>query len=286
MIDFPIVDAHVHLWDTEEYDYPWLDGIPILNRPFLLHDYDRLRGDVEVERMVFVQAEMRERTPREESDWISGLAENDERLQAVVAWAPIESGAGVEAHLAALAENKLVKGVRRILQGEVDPDFCLKPEFVEGVRLLGRYDFSFDICINHTQMGGVIGLVERCPDVRFVLDHIGKPDIRGGFFEPWATQLATLARYAYVDCKVSGLVTEADHHRWTAEDLKPYIDHVIECFGFDRLMYGSDWPVACQASDYPRWVETLGNALEALGADRGEIEALFRETAIRVYRLE
>ena len=154
-----------------------------------------------------------------------------------------------------LAEDTLVKGIRRLIQGE-NVDFCIQPNFINGVKTLARYGLSFDICIFHPQLANAIRLVEQCPNIQFILDHIGKPDIKNQLFEPWKQEIKTLADFPNVYCKISGLVTEADHENWTAADLQPYIEHVIECFGFDRVIYGSDWPVSTLASDYPRWVQT------------------------------
>lgn len=284
MIDFPIVDTHLHLWDPAYLRYPWLDGNPILNKPYLLADYNRHCGPVQVEKMVFLQCEVDFSHFREEAAWVSELAKEDTRIAGIVPWAPLEKGEAVRTDLEALlAENPLIRGIRRIIQFEPEPDFCLQPDFVRGVQLLADYGLSFDICIAHPQLANTIKLVEQCPNVNFILDHIGKPDIKAQLFEPWRSELRTLASFPNVWCKISGLVTEADHEKWTPADLRPYIDHVIETFGFDRVLYGGDWPVAYQATEYPRWVETLTWAVQ--GTSDEEQRKLFRENAISFYRL-
>jgi L-fuconolactonase len=151
------------------------------------------------------------------------------------------------------------------------------------VQLLATYGLSFDICISHSQLANTIKLVAQCPNVQFILDHIGKPDIKNHLLDPWRAEMKTLASFPNVWCKVSGLVTEADHQQWTRDDLKPYIDHVISCFGFDRVIYGGDWPVAYQATDYPRWVETLAWAVS--GCSDSELRRLFHDNAVTFYRL-
>ncbi len=284
MLPFPIVDTHVHLWDTRRLRYPWLAGISLLNRPYLLEDYRQAVGPVQVEKMVFLQCDCDPAQFREEAAWVAELAREEPRLQGMVPWAPLEQGDAVRLDLEWLAAMPLVKGVRRILQSEPDPEFCLRPDFVKGVQALADYGLSFDICIYHFQLPGVIRLVAQCPEVSFILDHIGKPDIRQGLLDPWRDHIRELAGFPNVWCKISGLVTEADHRRWTREELKPYIDHVIEAFGFERVMYGSDWPVALQATDYPRWVETLAWAVE--GCSQEELRRLFRDNAIAFYRLD
>lgn len=284
MIDFPIVDTHLHLWDITHLRYPWLDEIPLLNKPYLLEDYNQATGPVQVEKMVFLQCEVDPAQYRQEAAWVTQLAqEQDSRIQGMVPWAPLEKGDAARPELEHLAANPLVKGIRRIIQFEPDVEFCLRPDFIRGVQALPDYGLSFELCINPTQMANTIKLVEQCPQVQFILDHIGKPDIKRQVFEPWKTEIKQLSVFPNVWCKVSGLVTEADHKQWTRDDLKPYIDHVIACFGFDRVMYGGDWPVAYQATAYPRWVETLAWAVQ--DCSDHELRRLFHDNAVEFYRL-
>lgn len=282
MLDFGIVDSHVHFWDPQRLRYTWLDGIEALNRPFLPADFDKACGAVHVEKIVFVQGDCLPTQSRDEVAWVSSLAERDPRIAGIVAFAPLERGAGAREALASLAKNRLVKGVRRLLQSEADVRFCLQPDFLAGVALLAEFGLSFDICIKHPQLAASIEMVRRVPQVKFVLDHIGKPDIKGQQFEPWKAEIRELSKLPNVCCKVSGLVTEADHDHWRSSDLKPYIDHVLGAFGPDRVLFGSDWPVVQLASTYTRWVETL---LDAVAVSPAEQRKLFRENAITWYRL-
>jgi L-fuconolactonase len=142
---------------------------------------------------------------------------------------------------------------------------------------------SFDICIFHHQLPNTLEMVRRCPEVSFILDHIAKPGIKAGLAEPWRRQVRELAALPNVVCKLSGVTTEADHANWTREQLRPYIDHVIDCFGFDRIMYGGDWPVSELAGKYTDWVNVLDWATE--GCSSAEKRKLFRDNAIRAYRL-
>jgi L-fuconolactonase len=283
MPDFPIIDTHVHLWDTNQLSYSWLANNPEINRPFLLADFDQARADIAVEKIVFVEAAADTEHAFDEAAWVAGLNRTDSRIAGIVAAASLEKGAAVKADLEQLTAYPKVKGVRRILQGEADPAYCLQPNFVAGVQALDDFDLSFDICIYHIQLASVIELVKQCPFIPFILDHIGKPDIKNQVFEPWKRELKALAELPNVWCKLSGMVTEADHDHWTAADLQPYIDHVIECFGFERVMFGGDWPVATLATEYPRWVETLSQAVS--GASETELKKLFHDNATAFYRL-
>ncbi len=283
-LTFPIVDTHLHVWDTRLIDYPWLNENAFLNRPYLLEDYDRARGPVAVERMVFLQCEADFAQFMREAEWVESLAQQDSRIQGIVPWAPLEKGDAARADLEKLAAHPRVKGIRRIIQFEPDLEFCLRPDFVRGVNALLDYNLSFDICIDRRHMANTIQMVRQCPNVQFIIDHIAKPNIRAGELDPWREHLKTFASFPNVVCKMSGLVTEADYKTWTREQLKPFIDHVIECFGFDRVIYGGDWPVASQATDYPRWVETLLWAVD--GCSETELRKLFHDNAIAFYRLE
>ncbi len=283
MLNFPIIDTHVHLWDPENLRYPWLDANALLNQPYLPAAYRRSCGPVQVEQMVFLQCECEFSQFMDEANWVTQLAQSEPRLKGIVPWAPLENGDAVRADLEKLAANPLIKGIRRIIEFEPDPAFCLHADFLKGVQALPDYGFSFDICVAHPQMANTIRMVQQCPKVQFILDHIGKPDIKNQLFEPWKRDLKTLAGFPNVWCKISGLVTEADHQHWKKEDLKPYIDHVLECFGFGRVMYGGDWPVALQATEYPRWVETLEWAVS--GCSDAELGALFHDNALAFYRL-
>lgn len=284
MPNFAIVDSHVHFWDPARVPLPWLAGVPALARPILPADLAAAQGPVAVDRLVFVEADVAPGRHLDEARWVASLTAVEPRLGAIVAHAPLEQGAAVEPDLAALAAMPLVRGVRRLLQGEPDDAFCLRPGFVEGVRLLARHGLHGEICIYHRQLAAAVELARRCPDTRLVLDHIGKPGIRDGLWQPWAAGIRALAELPNTVCKLSGLVTEADHAAWTPEQLRPYIEHVVACFGFDRLLFGSDWPVLSLASTYPRWVATLDAALA--GASEAELRRLYRDNALAYYRLE
>jgi L-fuconolactonase len=283
MPSFPLVDSHVHLWDPHCLRYDWLANVPALNRRHGIDEFRTACGPVAVAKFVFVQCECDPAQSFAEADWVSGLAAMDPRVGGIVAQAALENGDAIEPALARLAANPLVKGIRRLLQEEKDDAFCVRPEFVRGVRLLARHGLSFDLCIYHRQLANVIRLVRQCPEVRFVLDHLGKPDIKSGQLDPWRAQLCELSRLDNVWCKLSGLVTEADWAAWTPADLRPYLDHAVACFGVERVMFGSDWPVSTQATSYARWVETLDDALQDWSGD--DLRRFYVRNAEAFYRI-
>lgn len=284
MPDFPIIDAHVHLYDPAMVRYDWMQDVPLLNKPHLAGDLDIASGAIAIEGVVFAEVDAATGQHLHEALWISHLTASEKRIRALVVSAPLENGAQVEADLKMLAELRGVRGVRRLIQSHVAaPGWCLRDDFVEAVQLLPRHGLSFDICILHPQMADAIELCRRCPDVVFILDHIGKPGIAAGQWEPWASQLHDLAQLPNVSCKISGVVTEANHKNWNADQLKPYIKHVVDCFGFDRVMFGGDWPVVNLASNYQRWVEIVDDALTT--TQRSDVQKFYCSNAQRIYRM-
>jgi L-fuconolactonase len=284
MPNVPIVDAHVHLWDPDRLRLAWIDGNTRLNRRFGPAEYAEHTQGIAIEAMVYLEVDVDPHYALLEPGWVAERAKEDLRIKAIVAHAPVEHGQRARDYLDALvASTPLVRGVRRLLQGERDPEFCLRPDFVSGVQLLAEYGLSFDICIVHPQLAAATELVRRCPQVSFILDHLGKPNIKSQLLDPWRDQLRELAALPNVICKVSGAVTEADLERWTAEDLRPYIEHTLEVFGEDRVAFGGDWPVALMASSYARWVETLDMLTAGLSEDAKR--KLWADNARRFYRL-
>ena len=278
-----IVDAHVHLWHPAQLRYAWLDGLPALNRPFLPADFTAATAGAKVGKMIFVESGCEPAQSVAEVEWVADLQAVEPRLKGIVAQAAVEKGEAVRAELEALAGQPLVKGVRRLLQGESAANFCLEPGFLAGVKLMAEFGFTFDLCIRSSQLRSVAELVQRVPEVTFILDHCGKPGVRGGDTEPWATDLKRLAARPNVVCKISGLTTEADHGRWQPGDLKFYVERVLELFGFDRVMFGGDWPVATLATSYERWVGTVQEFVSSVGeADRIK---LFQTNAEKIYHV-
>jgi L-fuconolactonase len=283
MPEFPIVDSHVHLYDVKRLSYGWLAGVPKIDRTYLLEDFDAARGPVEVDKLVFAEVAVDPGKHIDEAAFVQEMADRDPRLAGIIAHLPLEKGEKVEADIERLKQFRNLRGIRRLIETERNPAFCLEPGFLAALRLLPRHGLTFDICVKGFAMTYAIELARRCPQVSFVLDHIGKPDIKNGLREPWWSQMRELARLPNVVCKISGVITEADHANWTAEEVKPYVAHAIECFGFDRVMYGSDWTVSELTHPYPRWVDILDEVVA--GSSVGERRKLYRDTAISIYRL-
>jgi L-fuconolactonase len=283
MPPFPIIDAHLHLWDPTHFRMPWLDGNAVLDQPYSLADYHTQTAGIAIEAMVYLQVEVSPAYALLEAQWVRDRAQEDARLKGLVAWAPIEDGQQARAYLDALVNFRpLVKGIRRVTQTE-PIDFLVQPRVADAVRLLPSYDLTCDLCIYHPQLANAITLVRKCSETTFILDHIGKPAIGDGLLDPWRAQILELASLPNVSCKISGMATEANHERWTPSDLQPYLEHVLQAFGEDRVVFGGDWPVVTQASSYHRWVDTLDVLTSKLSEQARR--KLWAENARRFYRL-
>jgi L-fuconolactonase len=284
MPDFPIIDAHVHLWDPSHFRMSWLDAMPLLNKAYGLADYRAHTAGMAIEGIVYVEVDVSAHYALLESVWAADRAEEDALLLGIVAHAPLEYGERARAYLDALvALGPHIKGVRRLVQDESDERFSLRPDFIRGTQLLAEYGLSCDIGVRHNQLANISELIRLCPDTAFILDHLGKPAIKDHKLDPWREQIQEIASHPNVVCKVSGMVTEADTEQWTLDDLAPYITHVLNVFGEDRIVFGSDWPVALQATDYARWIETLDTLTTHLSLQAKR--KLWTENARRFYRL-
>jgi L-fuconolactonase len=285
MPDFPIIDTHLHIYDPAAVHFPWMAGVPQLNRAHLVRDLLASAPHVAIEAFIFAEVDCADDQQMREVAWVHEAAKAEPRIKGIFCSLPLEKGAdAVASDLAGYAAMPLARGVRRLIQGHVEtPGWCLRAPFVEAVQSLSAYGLNFEITIKHPQMRDAIELVRRCPDVRFVLDHIGKPDIKAGLMEPWAADILELAKRPNVVCKISGAITEADHAVWKPEQVKPFIAHVINAFGFDRVMFGGDWPVLTLASDYATWVKLVDEIVVA--ATHTEKRKLYAENARALYRI-
>jgi predicted TIM-barrel fold metal-dependent hydrolase len=277
-----IIDTHQHLWDKDLFHYAWLESLPKLDRSFRFSDYQEATRELEIEKTVFVECDVDDGQVEDEALHILRLAEQPgSRIAGVVASGRPEKD-GFESHLEKLRGQPRLKGIRRILHTHPDEHGRGKT-FIENVRKLEDYGLSFDICVLARQLPIAINLVSQCPGVTFILDHCGVPQVKERVMHPWREHIQEIASLPNVYCKVSGLVAYADPVNWKPEDLRPFVDHVLESFGWDRVMFGSDWPVCTLAASYRQWVEALLSLTQAAGETNQR--KLFRDNAIRAYRL-
>ena len=277
-----IVDTHQHLWDKDLFHYAWLEPLPILDRSFRLADYSDATRGLEIAKTVFVECDVEEAQILDEALHVLRLANDGaNHIAGVVASGRPESD-GFEAYLDKVSAHPRLKGIRRILHTQPD-ELGQGKLFVENVARLATYGLSFDLCVLARQLRVALNLASRCPDVAFVLDHCGVPDVKGQTLDPWRAHIRELSRLPNVSCKISGLVAYANPANWQSEDLRPFVDHVIESFGWDRVMFGSDWPVCNLTASYQRWVAALLALTQAAG--EANQRKLFHDNALRIYRL-
>ena len=208
---------------------PWLDEREEINRAFGPEDYREHTRGLDVEAIVYMEVMVESTYSLLEAQWAEARAHEDPRLRGIIAAAPVEHGEHMRAYLKALLEiGPRLKGVRRVLEAKNNPAYCLRPGFIRGVHMLSELGLSFDISIRHDQLSSVVELARACPQTSITLDHAAKPDIAGRLLDPWRVQMRELASLDNVACKISGMVTEAAHERWTAEDLAPYVAHILD----------------------------------------------------------
>jgi L-fuconolactonase len=279
-----VLDSHHHLWDTRELDYPLFRGLSALERPFLAADYDAEAGGLGITASILVEAASAGADGRLETPWLKAEAARSALVAGIVAWAPLDEPDAIEAHLDWLLslDGAPIVGVRRSFELE-GPDFPRRPEIAAGVRAAAERGLVVDVVLYSPSLAAAIDLVDAAPQAQFVLDHVGKPRIRERVRSPWEAELAELALRPKVVCKLSGLATEADREGWTVADVEPYAAHALECFGADRMLYGSDWPVVELAGGHARWLAAVEQLLA--GADEVTKAAIFAGNARRVYGL-
>ncbi|MFC0430198.1 amidohydrolase [Kutzneria buriramensis] len=275
------VDAHHHMWDLAVRDQPWTadpDVADTLHRTFLLTDLTPLTSAAGIDASVLVQTI----TVPEETPEFLALAEESPLVQAVTGWTDL-TAPDVAETLAALRAShggRWLKGIRHQVQGEPDPDWLIRDDVLRGLKAVGEAGLVYELLTYPHQLPAATRAAAELPGTRFVLDHCSKPPITSGDLEPWATRLRALAALPNVTCKLSGLVTEASPD-WTVADLRPYVEVVLDAFGPDRVMFGSDWPVCLLAATYAEVVEATAELIG--GLSETEQDAVLGGTAARVY---
>jgi len=274
-----VIDSHHHFWKYDPVEYGWIsDNMKVIRRSFLPSDLKAEMDQAGVDGVVSVQA----RQILEETDDLLKFANENDFIKGVVGWVPLVE-VNVGEILDKYSDAKKLKGVRHAVQGEPD-GFLDGAAFNQGIEKLRSHNLVYDVLIFERQLEESIRFVDRHSDQAFVLDHIAKPQINIDQLEPWKKNIQELSKRDNVTCKISGMVTEAEYDNWTEAQLHPYLDTVLEAFGPDRLMFGSDWPVCLVACGYKRWHDIIRKFIVPLSTY--EQEAIMGGTAIRAYHLD
>lgn len=278
-----IVDTHLHIVDMAVLDYPWLGGAGDLNRNWLYEDYAREARRLGIVAAMHTEVDVAEPDIDKETAYVAKLAARHDTLLvgAITACRPEDKG--FPDQLERALAGGIIKGFRRVLHVMPD-DLSTSPLFRENIRRLAGTGLTFDLCVLPRQIGQAIELVDFAPDVRFVLDHCGVPDIKGGAYDDWAAGIAEIARRPNVVGKLSGIVAYTDTANWSLDAMRPYAEHTIGAFGFDRMVWGSDWPVCTLGGGLSTWVGATHALLE--GASKDEKHALLAGNAMKIWDLE
>lgn len=274
------IDAHNHFWIFDKVRDAWItEDLTVIRKDFLPEDLFSILKENNIDGTVAVQADQSEN----ETEFLLNLAKKCDFIKGVVGWTDLKSSS-VEERLNHYSTEKKLKGFRHILQGENDVErYLTDKNFLNGISLLDKYNFSYDILVYHRQLKYVNSFVKRFPQQRFVVDHLAKPDIKNHLIDGWKKEIYAVARNENVYCKISGMVTEADWHYWKYDDLLPYLDVIVQAFGSNRLMFGSDWPVCTIATSYHQWLAALEKYFEDFSTE--EKSNIFGLNATRFYNL-
>lgn len=275
------IDGHQHFWKADRGDYHWMDpSVPVLCRDYLPGDLRPHLAKHGIERTILVQAAQ----TVAETDFLLELASRHSFIAGVVGWLDMES-ADFERQFDLYRRNRKFIGLRPMLQDIPDPAWILRPQVLKSLQLVADADFPFEFLTYTQHLPYVLQALKEAPQMRGVIDHISKPEIRGRRLEPWKRLIAQAAQNRNLYCKLSGIITEADHLLWSAEDLRPYIEHIVDCFGWGRVIFGSDWPVCLLAGSYDQVVQAL---IDILGRrmDEDAERKLFGGNAACFYKLD
>lgn len=274
-----VIDSHQHFWKYEPVKHSWIDDdMSVIRRDFSPSDLAKVYQENSIDGCVAVQADQ----TLEETDFLIDLASINNFIKGIVGWVDLRAE-NIENVLEKYSTDKIVKGFRHVVQGEVDHNFLLRPNFSRGISLLEKHNFTYDILVFPHQLGSVLEFVKKFPHQKFVIDHIAKPYIKDGYFEGWATMMTAIGKHENVSCKMSGMVTEADFNIWTPEQIHPYMDTVLEAFGSKRILFGSDWPVCLVAGNYSKIKKLTTDFISQLS--KIEQNSIMGNNAIEFYNL-
>lgn len=279
----PIVDTHVHLWDLNRLRLPWIQKDSPLARSYVMKDYQTAVDGLNVVKGVYMEVDVDPKQHVDEANYVIDIcrAGNTPLAAAVIGGRPADDD--FPKYIARFRGNRFIKGVRQVLHNPTaKAGFCLTPAFVRGVQALGDAGLSFDLCMRPGEIGDAVKLVEACKNTRFILDHCGNGPVYAKDRNPWQRDIESLAKLRNVVCKISGIVVQA-RERWTADDLAPVINHSMNVFGPDRVMFAGDWPVCTLKATFRQWLEALRSIVRNRPAE--EQRKLFHDNAMKYYGL-
>lgn len=273
------IDSHQHFWKYDAIKHDWIDdSMSVIRKDFMPSDLQLIYNENDIDGCVAVQADQ----TLEETNFLLELANENDFIKGIVGWVDLRAD-NIEEVLAYYSQFSKIKGFRHVVQGEADHNFMLRPNFLRGIAALEKYNFTYDILIFPHQLGAALELVQKFPNQVFVIDHIAKPYIKESFFAGWANMMLAIGQNKNVYCKLSGMTTESNYNSWTPEQIKPYMDLVLQAFGTDRILFGSDWPVCLVAGNYTKTKQLVTDFIAHLNPSNQA--SIMGENAIKVYNL-
>ena len=274
-----VIDSHQHFWIYEAEKHAWIDDdMKVIRKNFLPEDLKIVYQENNIDGCVAVQADQ----TLAETDFLLDLTEKNDFIKGVVGWVDLRAS-NIDEVLKQYSKFPKLKGFRHVVQGEADHNFMLRPDFLNGIAALEKYNFTYDILIFPHQLGAALELVRYFPNQKFVIDHIAKPYLKDGFYDGWAVLMKAIGEHKNVYCKLSGMTTEADYNNWTPEQIEPYMQLVLDAFGANRILFGSDWPVCLVAGNYTKTKELVTNFIAKLSSE--EQAAIMGGNAMQFYNL-
>ncbi|MFL5242159.1 MAG: amidohydrolase family protein [Gemmataceae bacterium] len=280
-----VIDTHQHLWDRKQFKLPWIEKGSPLDRDFLMGDYFKATEGLNVVKTIYMEVDLDPSQQQAEADYVIALCQKPDNpmVAAVISGRPASEA--FAKYIKPFKNNHYVKGVRQVLHNDAAPaGTCLGDQFKKSIQLLGQLGMSFDLCMRPTELLDAAKLIDACPDTRFILDHCGNARVPDKDRTQWKRDLEAVAKHKRVVCKVSGIVASAKPGQWKVEDLAPIVNHVLDTFGPDRVMFGGDWPVCTLAASYKEWFDALTTIVK--DRSRAAQEKLFHDNAVRVYGLK
>jgi predicted TIM-barrel fold metal-dependent hydrolase len=280
----PVIDTHQHLWDLSKFNLPWIKKGSPLARSFLMADYLEATKGLNVVKAVYMEVDLDPGQQRAEADYVIDICKRGDSptVAGVISGRP--DSADFRNYIMHFKESPYIKGVRQVLHNaDIPAGLCLRDQFVRSIRLLGELGMSFDLCMRHGELLDGAKLIDLCPDTRFILDHCGNPNVQAMDRSQWERDIVEVAKRKNVVVKVSGILATVKPGHWTAEDLAPVINHTLNTFGPDRVMFGGDWPVCTLAATYKQWFDALHSIVRA--RTETEQRKLYHDNAVTFYGL-
>lgn len=278
----PILDTHQHLWDLSKVQLAWAEKAPQLVHDHLMSDYLEATKGLPIAATIYMEVDVLPQYQQAEAEYIFSLCEADDNPMKAAVLGLHPKSEKFQGDVVKLRHSEYFKGIRQVLhEDRTPPGYCLDEQFVKDIQFLGEQGLIFDLCMRSGELLDAVRLIQACPQTRFVLDHLGNPNVQAEGHDQWRKDVAEVAKCDRVMCKISGIVASAQPDHWQADDLAPFVNHCLDVFGPDRVMFGGDWPVCTLTATYRSWVEALAEIVS--GRSEADQRKLFGENASKFY---